>query len=99
MAEGDSKVVDESSPLVVTNEEQIQTGAYVQGVVKRIEFNRIVVQILDREATLQFGQAEPAAEDQTMAGEDFPEGRDVNVWIRHINKKGNLQLTMKNPSK
>ena len=83
--------------IVPTEKDQVQPGVYVQGTVDRVDQNRVVVTILDEEATLLFEQIHPSLRDQYEAEERFPSGRMIKAWVRRVNKRGRIQLTMERP--
>lgn len=83
-----------------TSPQEIKEGQYLEGIVLRVEKERVVVNLkIDGadEASLLIEQIMPPinpADDWTAR---FPNGSIIRAWVRRINRRGRVQLTMKEP--
>ncbi len=75
--------------------DEVQTGMYLEGVIKRIEKDRLVVDILGAEASLTRQRLDPPARDLADMEERFKVGKTIRAWVYGRNKQGRLQLTMR----
>jgi polyribonucleotide nucleotidyltransferase len=80
-----------------TSIDEVREGMYLEGRVKRIEKDRVVVDILGHEASLIRERLDPPARDMADMKERFPVGKTIWVWVIGRNKQGRLQLTMRKP--
>ena len=80
-----------------TSIDEVREGMYLEGRVKRIEKDRVVVDILGHEASLIRERLDPPARDMADMEERFPVGKTIWVWVIGRNKQGRLQLTMRKP--
>jgi len=96
----------EEAPLVETTQSQqpvsqpaskdeVEPGMWLTGTVVRIEPSRLVVNIGVDDATLPLDQVVPRATSREDLQDLFAAGTEVRVQVRRINKKGRIQLTMK----
>lgn len=86
------------TPVKLSSKEEAQRGMYVRGVVVRVEPERVVIDLGVDEATLQKDEIVPRVRDRADMEERFPKGAEVPLWVRRINERGRIQLTMKRPT-
>lgn len=86
------------TPVKLSSKEEAQRGMYVRGVVVRVEPERVVIDLGVDEATLQKDEIAPRVRDRADMEERFPKGAEVQLWVRRINERGRIQLTMKRPA-
>ncbi len=83
-----------------TSPQEIKVGQYLEGTVLRVEKERIVVDLHIAgadEASLLIEQIMPPVNPAGEWTERFPNGSPIRAWVRRINQRGRVQLTMKEP--
>lgn len=80
----------------VNSMEEVIAGVWVMGKVTRVESNRVLVDIgLGEPASIAFGQLEGQPNDPDEVAEVLPAGMAVEARVVNVNKKGRVQLTLK----
>lgn len=81
--------------IQVTASEQVQEGVWVKGMVRKIENNRIIVEIgLDEAASLTFDRLPGKPTDPDEVAERWPAGTALEAQVVSINRRGRVQLTL-----
>lgn len=80
--------------------QEIKEGMYLEGIVLRVEKERVVVDLQIAgadEASLLIEQIMPPITPTDEWAARFPNGSTIRAWVRRINQRGRVQLTMKGP--
>ncbi|RIK36684.1 MAG: TIGR03986 family CRISPR-associated RAMP protein [Chloroflexi bacterium] len=76
----------------------VKEGMWLEGKVVRVDQNSVMVDVgVGENASLYKDHIQPAVRDQEDLEERFPTGKVVRVWVRGFNRRGRIQLTMKDP--
>ena len=76
----------------------VKEGMWLEGRVVRVDHNSVMVDVgVGENASLYKDHIQPAVRDMEDLEERFPVGKAVRAWVRSINKRGRIQLTMKDP--
>lgn len=96
------KAVKEAAPagrpaaVRVSAVEEIVPGLWVKAVIRRVEANRIVVDLgVEQEASISFAQLEGQPTDPDEVAEELPAGTEIEARVLRINSRGRIQLTLK----
>jgi CRISPR-associated protein (TIGR03986 family) len=77
---------------------EVKEGMWLEGKVVRVELNTVFVDVgVDGNASLYKDQIHPTVRDQEDLEERFSAGKVIRVWVKGFNKRGRMQLTLKEP--
>ena len=78
--------------------DEVKEGMWLEGKVVRVEPNNVIIDVgVDNAASLYKDNVQPLIRDQDDLEERFPAGKVIRAWVKGFNKRGRMQLTMKDP--
>lgn len=99
-AVGDNRSSTKVEAKIPKSEDDFVRGAYIQVTVKDIQFNAINCDtgVPNMSATLIAERIVPPVADVYELQQRFTVGQSLNVWVLSINRKGRVQLTLRDPN-
>jgi CRISPR-associated protein (TIGR03986 family) len=77
---------------------EVKEGMWLEGKVVRVDQNSVMVDVgVGENASLYKDHIQPTVRDPEDLEERFPAGKVVRVWVRGFNRRGRIQLTMRDP--